>query len=537
MARKSRKNIIQETNVPKIYKTAVYARYSVENDRAKEIGSLENQIKFVKNYVLAQDDMELVGVYVDDDYSGTNFNRPDFIQLMADIKRGKVNAVVFKDLSRLGRNYVETSNLIENVFPELKVRIVAIGNGFDSLYDDPGIMIAVINLFNDLTARDCSKKVSAVKKMQVEKGVPASRVAYGYKKVRNENGEFSMIIDEAVADNVRLIYKLFISGMKMREIAKYLNEHEIITVSKHNNYKYKTPEWNVHSVKRVLTSDVYTGIYKTGKTERSLYKGQHITYIDSANWFVFENHHPAIISTEDFAKAAEIIKANAYGTARKTKNIQPLRGKVFCGKCGHTVRPTKNFYRCGWKNSYNSDVCNCDDIGYETLNNLVFKVIKERALSVIDEAEMLKTLKTSSAPAIKRRELKQALAHKQSELNKVHQSKRDLYADFAEGLLTEDDYIAINKNYTAKMKDIEAVINELSGEIYCLEADSLNDEYLLSIVNSVKNKRKLTRELVEIFVDRITVYSAAEIEVRLKFDDTLEELISAREKREAIING
>lgn len=191
MARKSRTQPKQSTDtlkaLSKVYKTAIYVRLSAEKDETRDRKTLINQRNLIKNFVDQQMDMEVYDIYMDDEISGTTFDRPEFERMMSDMRAGRINCIVVKDLSRLGRDYIETGNLVERVFPMMNIRFVAITDNYDSSKKDADLMVAVTNIANDLYAKDISKKISASKQEAMEKGIPTGNVAYGYKVVFNEN--------------------------------------------------------------------------------------------------------------------------------------------------------------------------------------------------------------------------------------------------------------------------------------------------------------------------------------------------------------
>ena len=206
MARKSRTQPKQSPDtlnvLSKVYKTAIYVRLSAEKDETRDRKTLINQRNLIKNFVDQQMDMEVYDIYMDDEISGTTFDRPEFERMMSDMRAGRINCIVVKDLSRLGRDYIETGNLVERVFPMMNIRFVAITDNYDSSKKDADLMVAVTNIANDLYAKDISKKISASKQEAMEKGIPTGNVAYGYKVVFNENKVKVMVEDKAEYDRI-----------------------------------------------------------------------------------------------------------------------------------------------------------------------------------------------------------------------------------------------------------------------------------------------------------------------------------------------
>ena len=295
--------------VSREYKVAVYARLSKEKEETIERGTIENQISMVKDYIGRQHDMEVVDTYVDDSISGTSFDRPGFDRLIADMKNGRFNAIAVKDLSRLGRDYIETGNLIERVFPLFGIRFIAITDGFDSNKSTSELMVSVTNIANALYAQDISKKISSSKRTKMEQGIPVGAVIYGYRIELDAAGDRTMVIDDEPAEVIREIYRRFISGEKKMAIAADLNERGILTPYQ---YRYRDqPEklegkehlqWTLANITKALQNEAYTGRYVVGKDIKRLYlhEKRHIT--PESEWLIFEDHHAAIISRGDLIK-------------------------------------------------------------------------------------------------------------------------------------------------------------------------------------------------------------------------------------------
>ncbi|MBR1442925.1 MAG: recombinase family protein, partial [Firmicutes bacterium] len=399
MARKSRNHIVsQNSDIVKnsIYKTAVYARLSAEKDESIARGTIDNQVNYIKNYVMQQSDMELYDVYVDDEATGTNYERPEFERMMTDIKRKKVNAIVVKDLSRLGRDYLDTGELLEIVFPRLNVRVVSINDNLDTINGQPDLMVAITNIVNDYYAKDISKKIYTTMQYKKEKGIPIGTLPYGYKSGRNADGDRIMLIDDEPAEVIRLIFSLYISGKGKKEIANILNEKGYLSPYCYMYSKYTEKiaakphlKWTMDNVGNILVNDVYIGVHKTGMTEAALFRNQRETKKPKSEWKIFENHHPPIISKDDFMKAAAI---KASKTQKNTKRTQDnfLRGKIFCGNCGMSMTLYKNdergtYYVCVRKKQYGKSVCNGRNSRKDYVYKIVFDVIKEQMEYLLEE--------------------------------------------------------------------------------------------------------------------------------------------------------
>ena len=220
-------------NSKRIYRAAIYVRLSKEDGdlddvRKAESNSISNQKSLILNYLKDKEDIEIVSIREDDGYSGATFDRPEFERMMSDMRAGRINCIVVKDLSRLGRDYIETGNLVERVFPMMNIRFVAITDNYDSSKKDADLMVAVTNIANDLYAKDISKKISASKQEAMEKGIPTGNVAYGYKVVFNENKVKVMVEDKEAADVVRWIFNEAEKGTLHSVIAAELNAKHIL---------------------------------------------------------------------------------------------------------------------------------------------------------------------------------------------------------------------------------------------------------------------------------------------------------------------
>ena len=270
MARKSRTQPKQSTDtlkaLSKVYKTAIYVRLSAEKDETRDRKTLINQRNLIKNFVDQQMDMEVYDIYMDDEISGTTFDRPEFERMMSDMRAGRINCIVVKDLSRLGRDYIETGNLVERVFPMMNIRFVAITDNYDSSKKDADLMVAVTNIANDLYAKDISKKISSSKQEAMEKGIPVGRVTYGYKVVLDENKVRVMVEDKEAADVVRWIFNEAEKGTLHSVIAAELNAKHILTPAqykvRHNIEKLEKlrgVKWTVDTISRILKNEVYIG--------------------------------------------------------------------------------------------------------------------------------------------------------------------------------------------------------------------------------------------------------------------------------------
>lgn len=343
-----------------IWKVGIYVRLSREDEKDEKYSgtseSIENQINFLKPIVNRMNWI-LVDIYKDDGYTGTNFNRPDFQRLIGDIEQGKINLVITKDLSRLGRDYIEVGRYLEKYFPENQVRYIAVNDNIDTFdYNNTNNdMTPFRAVFNDMYAKDISKKVrtSIITKATIGECIKAFQ-PYGYKK--DANNKNNILIDENVADNVRKIFELYKSGYSKTQIARYLNSKNIITPLKYKmettNYfnpnKSATYKWNSAIINKILRDPIYVGDLVQLKNRKINYKIKKMQKVPKDMQIIIQNNHQPIIDRKIFETVQEMLdkQTNEWNYSNKTKHL--LTGLVFC-KCGSRITYNKNhgkYFRC-----------------------------------------------------------------------------------------------------------------------------------------------------------------------------------------------
>ena len=297
----------------KICNAAIYVRLSKDDGDKEESDSISNQKELIKDYLKSKSEVQIVSVHVDDGFSGVDFNRPAFLEMMEEIRTGKVNCVVVKDLSRFGRNYIEAGKYIQKVFPFLGVRFIAINDHYDSAEGSSitdNIMIPFKNLINDSYCRDSSIKIRSQLEIKRKKGdFIGSFAAYGYRKAENE--KHKLVIDEYAADIVRDIFKWKLEGMSQQGIATRLNELGILSPLEYKRslgQKYKTTFkvkqqalWSAVAVRRILTNELYLGVLEQGKRTTPNYKVKNRVDRPKEEWVRVDNAHEPIITMELFA--------------------------------------------------------------------------------------------------------------------------------------------------------------------------------------------------------------------------------------------
>ena len=501
MARKSRKNMMLQENTALpdkekkvLFKAGLYARLSHEKEENIERGTIETQMELMKNYVKDHEDIVIEEEYYDASFTGTNFERPDFKRMLEDAKTGRINCIIVKDLSRLGRNYVEMGNYIERVFPFLNVRFIAVTDDFDSFRPGTDLMMPLKNIVNEFYAKDISKKVStAHRRKWTTDEYMCGFAPYGYLKSKTEKNR--IVVDEATAGNVRLIYKLFLDGKGYTPIAKYLNEQGIMSplmYLKSLGYQQNVKTngvWTKTTVKSILTNQAYIGSAVHGKVVIEKYNNIPLHATDPSEWVIVENTHEPLVDKETFEKAQERVKeiSDAY-------------------------------------------------FNQEDVNNAVFAQISNHMRCCIDALRVIRELNARSSGLKKYDVYEKAITRQRRELEKVNRKFSELYGDYSEHLINESEYLTLRQQYLLKSEALKKEIDNLLisqnlySKNYKIDADWEN------LINKYLKCRKLNKELADAFVDKVQVFEGGRISVNLVYDDCLEELLQVKNKREGDLN-
>ena len=365
-------------------KVAAYLRLSKEEfNNEKESNSITNQRQIIDNYLEEHKEYKLVDYYIDDGYSGTNFDRPEFQRMLEDIKNKKIDVIIIKDLSRLGRNYIETGNFVEVVFPAMGVSVISVDENYemDSLDYYGSDYVPLKNLFNDMYAKDISKKVRSSLIVKKYNGEFVGKLApYGY--IKDPKDKHKFLIDKNVSHIIKKIFDMILDGKSRKEVADFLNQNDILTPSEYLNINTNKDvtvmkKWNSEMVNSILRNENYTGTLFQGKKRKLNYRVNKKINIDKENWIVTENHHEAIIIKEKFDKVQDILDRQTK--VNKDGSIDILSGFLKCKCCGSNMlkRSSKGkvYYYCS--NYYRKKSCeNNKSLSRSILDELIKKELK-----------------------------------------------------------------------------------------------------------------------------------------------------------------
>lgn len=540
MARKSRiaENAMSIISAKEgAYKTAVYARLSTED---LDEDTLDNQIYLLKSFVGEKTDMVLVDIYADNGFSGTNFERPEFTRLMNDVKTGKVNCIVVKDLSRLGRNYIETGNLIENVFPFLNVRFIAVTDNFDT-NEGGGVenMVASFkNLVNDVYAKDISRKIITAFRTKQKNGEYIGLVApYGYLKSAENKNKF--VIDEKTAPAVKKIFELYASGYGLDRIARIMNESDYDCPRKYRysigitkSDRYKNSKWGRTTINTILTNRAYIGDMVQGKVKQELCNNIVMHYTNKDDWIVVEGTHEAIIERNLFFEVQDILEKKKTEQAVRRKNSKSreykeenlLKGRIKCGCCGKSMNLAQNvrgnsisrsYYCSGYKELREAVCTNKNRINKSSVESKVLESIKKCIFNNIDESSLSLEIADKNTQDIKKRmvQIERAIRQTNSKI-------ADLYKDVSDGLIDENDYLLMKTKFLNDKKQFEREEKLLSDNMK-KTSDSAGKLRAADYLKKCKKAKKLDRKMVESFIELVTINDDKSIEITFSCCDEI----------------
>jgi site-specific DNA recombinase len=489
--------------------------------------------------------------------TGTTFERPEFDRMIHDIRAGKINTVITRDLSRLGRNYVEAGNYIERVFPFLDVRYIAITDDFDTARPGTDLSVPLKNIVNEYYSKDLSKKVETGKhSIWAQGGFSEGTPPYGY--YRATDGSRKLLIDEEVSDNVVRIFNMFLDGKGYAGIAKTLQYEGILSPPKYRFYKSgkielaeKAREWHYSHVKEILQGEYYIGNIVHGKQRKALDTGRKNVKTDASTWQRIENVHEPIIDKDTFYKTRERMEhiKKKHLEASKPKADVPnkpdniLVYKTKCACCGgsvligrHHTYSEKFYYKCKNRRKLARLCENKYSYDYSEVMDSVFSVIRQHMSLCVEKTKFVQKMNSRKENVLQYDIYTKQIAKLQNDVRRITANKSGLYEDYREQLITAEELCQYQREYESRVNEIEAQITELLHRRSLYEKEFHIDEGWEETVNKYMAKRKLTKELVDAFVSEIVFYDG-NIEVKLLYDDFLKELLKVAEEREVSSNG
>lgn len=514
-----------------------YYRLSKDDGKNHESDSIANQRVLIREYVKNQPNITLVDEAFDDGYTGTNYDRPGFQKVMDAVNAGTVNCVIVKDLSRLGREYVETGKYLEMVFPSMGIRFIAINDDVDSTKANSSndILVPVKNIMNESYCRELSKKLRRQFKIQRSNGEYLGAFAsYGYRK--NPEDKHKLVIDEYAAEIVRAIFVLKLRGFSQQSIADYLNAECILPPAEYKksqglNYKSGLKGsgkavWRAYTVQNILTNPIYIGVLVQGKRGTPNYKIKQMRVRDEEQWCVNKDNHEAIIDEYTFESVQKVLKRDTR-VAPNTDAVNPLSGLVFCADCGRSMvkrsvsRGNKKFHYYICSTNKKGDGCSSHNISIETLENTVMRAIKNQINLVVEMKQLLEEVNHSEILSVKLKRIDLLIAEKNKEIDKQKDFRMKLYEALSDGLIERDEYDAMRRRSTATIEAGEAAVKKLDAERAEIVSQNTKNLTWLEQFARYQNYAKLSREIAVAFIDKITVYEDKTVHIDFNYRDEI----------------
>ena len=504
--------------------TALYPRLSHEDELQGESNSISNQKRILETYA-KQNGFSNLRWYTDDGYSGANFQRPGFQAMLADIEAGKVGTVIVKDMSRLGRNYLQVGMYTEMIFPQKGVRFIAINDGVDSAQGENDFA-PLRNIFNEWLVRDTSKKIRAVKRSKGMSGKPiTSKPVYGYLMDEDEN----FIIDEEAAPVVRQIYSLCLAGNGPTKIARMLTEQQIPTPGTleyrrtgstrryHPGYECK---WATNTVVHLLENREYTGCLVNFKTEKPSYKLKHSIENPPEKQAVFENHHEPIIDRETWERVQELRKQRKR--PNRYDEVGLFSGILFCADCGsvmyqqryQTDKRKQDCYICGSYKKRTAD-CTAHFIRTDLLTaGVLSNLRKVTSYAAKHEARFMKLLIEQNEDGDRRRNAakKKELEAAEKRIAELSAIFKRLYEDSVTGRISDERFTELSADYEAEQKELKERAARLREELSKAQEATANAEKFMNVVRRHTTIEELTPTLLREFVEKIVVHESVALD-------------------------
>ena len=561
MARTKRKinPILPEAEAPapaqKKYRTAAYVRLSVEDSGKPGADTIEGQKNLLLHFIENEKSLSLYGLFCDNGRTGTDFERPEFEKLMEAVKHGEVDCIVVKDLSRFGRNYKETGNYLERIFPFLGVRFIAVNDGFDTLTAErgaDGYLVPLKNLINEVYSKDISKKSgSALATKQKNGDFIGAWAPYGYRKCSDDPHKLEP--DEATAPIVRQIFQWRVDGMSVTRIAKKLNDSGIPSPSAYlyntgvcKTEKYNGAIWHIQAVKIILTRQVYIGHMVQGTKRQSFYENRRQYKKPQEEWVIVESTHEPIIDRDTFEKVQEIMrqrneeyfeKLGRFSYLETTENI--LKGLIYCADCKRplvrykNVSHNKKLWYTFICQTHSNDITSCPkkNIREDALIPMLMQAIQTQIELAADMDELVRRVNSSPKHRKRTADLQGRLDSAKKALKRYNNLYDSLYQNYVDKLMTEQEYITLKSRYRAEAEEAERLIEALTRQ-QAEESEHTPENRFLTAFGSFKGEDTLTKEMAQALIERVYVDGNSNIEIIFRYRDEYRALCTYLEGKE-----
>ena len=527
----------------KIYRTAIYCRLSREDGDKVESNSIARQRAICEDFIAKHDDLELVcEPFIDDGYSGVSFNRPQFRELEDALRKGKIDCIVVKDLSRFSRNYIDGGRYLEKIFPQLGIRFIAVNDAYDSLTGDPqsdSFIIPFKNLINDSYCKDISMKIRSSLEVKQKNGEFVGAFApYGYRKSPEDKNR--LIVDEDVSEYVQMIFSMYKDGFSIGRIADRLNQMGVLSPMEYKHSAgvkfetvFKTSEtakWTYKAVHRILTNEVYIGVLAQGKRGTPNYKVRVVQFRNEEDWVKVENAHEPLVSYEDFMAVKEMMKRDMRCSPDKDE-AHLFSGFLFCADCHQSMIrktvPSKNkkyvYFVCS--SNKHSHTCSPHSISEKEVEEKVFRAIHDQVELVVNLEKALAMIDRLPSKSRKAFNYEAQIAKIEEEIERYQKLKLRLYEDLSDGIIDKSEYFDFRNSYTKIIEEKQETLLRVKKEMKQVVATGTTERNWVTLFKQYENIDELNRRVLMALVDRVLVYEDHAIEIIFKYRDEYQQTL------------
>lgn len=512
----------------KIYNVGLYIRLSREDDdKTLESESITNQKSLLLQYV-KENNLRVYDIYIDDGYSGTNFDRPEFNRLLSDIESGKINMVITKDMSRLGRDYIGTGNLIEKYFPEHNVRYIAVTDNIDTFLDSSNNDIAPFKaIMNDMYAKDISKKIKSSLKAKMKEGKwVGGRTPFGYDQDKDNKNH--LVINTEKANVVKRIFDMCLEGLSFFKIAKQLTNKGIKTPAQYynfewkNNYNLKYGQWHPKTIRDILTNRIYIGDMVQNRRSKVNYKVKKVIKNNVCDYIIVENTHEAIIDKEIFYEVQKRIPKNKGRNEKK--EIYLLDGLLYCGDCGHRISITSrrkkdnrcyticNYYRTYMKQK----LCTTHSNNYDELEKAIVKSLTEMCLDYINK-DKIKNSALNNLKEDNKTNNKKELEKLVLDIKQINDNLDIIYIDKLNKKITEEQFERVKVKLENELNIKQKKYSDLNNNMNETINEESKNKMIIEYINKFLSMKEPSRELIINLIDKIEIFEDKTINIKVSF--------------------
>lgn len=519
----------------KLWNATLYLRLSRDDGDKEESNSITGQRELLRDYISQRPELREFAVRVDDGFSGSTFERPSFQKMIEDVKAGRTDCIIVKDLSRFGRNYLDAGEYIEKIFPFLGVRFIAVNDNYDSLGDKKAsddLIIPFKNLINEAYCRDISVKIRSQLEIKRKNGqFLGSFAAFGY--LKDEQNKNKLVVDQYAADIVRDIFKWKLEGVSPQDIADALNKLGVLSPMEYKRSlgmkfttSFKTNSkalWSAGTVIRVLKNPIYTGVLVQGKETTPSYKVHKRITKDESDWSVIEDSHEAIISKIDFDSVQKVLKCDTRRSPG-SKAVGLFSGMIFCGDCGASmVRKTVPagekkyvYYVCSVHKQDKS--CSPHRIRDNALEEIVLDSLKQHISEVVDMSELLTITDTAPLRTAQAQKVQRQLDKKHEEYEKLQKLLMSLYENLADGIIDREEYTRLKASFAARADEAEKQMDALREQLEDIHNHGTENAWMNEFIKR-QGLTALDRAVVVALIDKILIHSNDVVEIIYRWQD------------------